>query len=247
MDRRQRIAVGLVISHLLIGIAGYGYAGLGDGSGTTDRRSLSSGTHIATAPIVAVSGDGHGVMGTVRVRIEPGSGRTLLDTSPFIETDAQQSAKLARRIAAAYTNVSLADRDVSYSFNISGDVLGGPSAGAAMTVATIAAITGRQVRSDAAITGTIEPDGTIGQVGGVLSKAYTAGQQGNSVFIVPQGQEQMLYYEEVIQENRVGQLVFQDLTYVPQRVSIDELTQRQFDMRTREAARITEAAQMMLE
>lgn len=244
MDKRQTIIL-LAVTHLIVALFGYSYAQLDQGASSTPDPALT-GTHQASTHIAAVSADGEGVLGTVTVQIEPGRGRTLLDTSPFIETDAQQSAKTARQVAAAYTNVSLTDRNVEYSFNISSDVLGGPSAGAAMTVATIAAIQEQDVPEDRVITGTIEEDSSIGQVGGVLSKAYAAGREGSSRFIVPQGQEQFIYYEEVLQENRYRGMVFEDISYVPRRVSINNLTTTEFSMQTREAATVEEAVELML-
>ena len=49
-------------------------------------------------------------------------------------------------------------------------LIGGPSAGAAIAVATVAAIEGKNVSKDAVITGTIEEGGYIGEVGAVFEK-----------------------------------------------------------------------------
>ena len=63
----------------------------------------------------------------------------------------------------------------------------GPSAGLAFTLAVIDDLTpgdltgGRRV----AVTGTIEPDGSIGPVGGVAQKAITAERDGATALIVP--------------------------------------------------------------
>ena len=64
----------------------------------------------------------------------------------------------------------------------------GPSAGAALTIATIAALKHDSIRSDVVITGTINADGTIGQIGGVLEKAQAAKDIGAKLFLVPVGQ-----------------------------------------------------------
>jgi len=56
----------------------------------------------------------------------------------------------------------------------------GPSAGALFTVAVVAALRGDAVRPDATITGTINPDGSIGPVDGIVQKfdaAITAGKR----------------------------------------------------------------------
>ena len=73
---------------------------------------------------------------------------------------------------------------VTYQFpidvKINTQLVGGPSAGLAFTLAIIDDLTpgsltgGRQV----AVTGTIEPDGSVGEVGGVEQKAITARTNG---------------------------------------------------------------------
>jgi PDZ domain-containing protein len=68
--------------------------------------------------------------------------------------------------------------------------IGGPSAGLAFAVAIIDDLTpgsltgGKQV----AVTGTIAPDGTVGEVGGVEQKAITARTNGVQLMIVPKSE-----------------------------------------------------------
>ncbi len=80
---------------------------------------------------------------------------------------------------------------VTYQFpvnvKINTQLVGGPSAGLAFTLAIIDDLTpgsltaGRHV----AVTGTIEPDGHVGEVGGVEQKAITARTNGVQTMIVP--------------------------------------------------------------
>ena len=80
---------------------------------------------------------------------------------------------------------------VTYHFPIDVKIdtqkVGGPSAGLAFTLAIIDDLTpgdltgGRRV----AVTGTINPDGTVGPVGGVEQKAITARHNDVSMMIVP--------------------------------------------------------------
>jgi PDZ domain-containing protein len=71
---------------------------------------------------------------------------------------------------------------------INTQLVGGPSAGLAFTLAIIDDLTpgsltgGKRV----AITGTIAPDGTVGEVGGVEQKAITARTNGVQLMIVPE-------------------------------------------------------------
>ena len=74
-----------------------------------------------------------------------------------------------------------------FAIKIDTQRVSGPSAGLAFTLAIIDDLTpgdltaGRRI----AVTGTIEPDGTIGPVGGVAQKAITAERNGAAALIVP--------------------------------------------------------------
>lgn len=64
----------------------------------------------------------------------------------------------------------------------------GPSAGGLMTVAVLAALRGDTPRPDATMTGTVNPDGTIGPVGGIPHKLQGAVAKGKKLVLVPIGQ-----------------------------------------------------------
>ncbi|WP_164821805.1 PDZ domain-containing protein [Paenibacillus koleovorans] len=68
---------------------------------------------------------------------------------------------------------------------------GGPSHGAMLTLALIDQLTPGGISNGNRIagTGTIEPDGSIGRIGGIEQKAYTIERTGVDVFFVPNGQE----------------------------------------------------------
>lgn len=77
-----------------------------------------------------------------------------------------------------------------YRFGIEpgGEIDDGPSAGALTTVAVLAALLGDDIRGDAAMTGTINPDGTIGPVGGIPNKVQMAAEDGKTLVLVPASQ-----------------------------------------------------------
>ncbi|RIK87953.1 MAG: hypothetical protein DCC67_01180 [Planctomycetota bacterium] len=90
---------------------------------------------------------------------------------------------------AALTAAQLSDfdpRTLQASFDISGWI-DGPSAGALMTVGILAAARGDALRDDASMTGTINPDGIIGPVGGIAHKIEGAAQQGKKLVLIPAG------------------------------------------------------------
>lgn len=64
----------------------------------------------------------------------------------------------------------------------------GPSAGAVMTVGFIAMFKGDRVQRGTALTGTIEPGGHIGWVGGIPDKIRAAKREGYHTVLVPRGQ-----------------------------------------------------------
>lgn len=202
----------------------------------------------ASSNVVAVSSqDNAGVIGKVTAEIHPnGRSRVLINTNPFLETDTQQSAETAAVVAESYTGKSLADRDIILTFDIPGEVLGGPSAGAAMATAIIAAIEGKQVKSDIAITGTIESDGSIGPIGGVLEKAQAAAENNMTLFLVPGGQLELQYYERQIREQRIGHFIYQRVYYVPKTVDVNNYTMSEWGMPTKEVATIDDAVGYMI-
>jgi PDZ domain-containing protein len=83
---------------------------------------------------------------------------------------------------------------VTYQFPIDVKIdtqrVGGPSAGLAFTLAIIDDLTPGSLTGDerVAVTGTIQPDGTVGEVGGVEQKAITARTNGVQLMIVPKAE-----------------------------------------------------------
>lgn len=76
-----------------------------------------------------------------------------------------------------------------YTYDVGGRV-DGPSAGTLMTVATLATVLGHTVKPEATMTGTINPDGTVGPVGGIPQKVDGAAKAGKKLVLIPAGQRQ---------------------------------------------------------
>ena len=74
-----------------------------------------------------------------------------------------------------------------FSFDVAGRI-DGPSAGALMTSAVLAGLLGDQIDPTVTMTGTINPDGTIGPVGGIPHKIEGAAAVGKTTVLVPAGQ-----------------------------------------------------------
>ncbi len=144
--------------------------------------------------LAAVDQNGNGVTTPLVVIAEPGDGKTLTNIEKLLFwVDTQQSIQTARLVAQSVTGIDVNKYDLVYTVRINSTLVGGPSAGAALTIATIAALENKQIKSNVMITGTINPDGTIGEVGGILEKAQAAKQLGVKTFLVPEGQGTQTY------------------------------------------------------
>ncbi len=199
--------------------------------------------------IVSVTSEGEGSLNQAEVEIMPGSGRVLFSINPFVEPDTQDSVRTAALVAEKFTGKSLSGKDIVVSVkNTPARLVGGPSAGAAITVAAIAAIQHKVVRSDAAITGTILPDGTIGQVSGIIEKATAAAEKGLDAFIVPKGQKILTYYERVQGQTQEGRFTIIRTRYVPRTVNVqDYLENEGYDIKIFEAQDVNGAVEYLLE
>jgi PDZ domain-containing protein len=101
----------------------------------------------------------------------------------------------AGRVSSGTACLGVASVDfVSYQFPIAVSIdtqrVGGPSAGLAFTLAIIDELTPGNLTGgmEVAVTGTIEPDGSVGAVGGVEQKAITARTNHVSLMIVPKAE-----------------------------------------------------------
>jgi PDZ domain-containing protein len=100
---------------------------------------------------------------------------------------------LGRREGSAYLGIATQTViDERFPFNVEIDTrrVSGPSAGLAFTLAVIDVLTPGDLTGDqrVAVTGSISPDGTVGQVGGVEQKTVTARERGVTLLLVPKGE-----------------------------------------------------------
>ncbi|GEM_PF-881863 len=143
--------------------------------------------------VAAVTGNGSGVMVPMEVKFVGGTGKQSIDLQNVdVSSTTQDSIRTAAIVAQQVTGVGLGSSDITVSFKIVGSQtvvsIDGSSAGAAMSVTMIAAIQNRNLNANVFITGTINVDGSIGQIGGQQAKAEGAKAQGASKFLVPTGQ-----------------------------------------------------------
>ena len=130
-----------------------------------------------------------GVPTLLKVVVTPGDGEVYLSTEPLTEVDMQASARLAALVAAYVAGKNYFDYDYFISVISNSTIVGGPSAGAAMTVAIVSALLDKPINESVVETGMIMPDGTIGPVGGIPEKLDAAAEVGAKVMLIPAGQQ----------------------------------------------------------
>ncbi|MBW9221457.1 hypothetical protein KKP97_00135 [Methanothermococcus sp. SCGC AD-155-C09] len=154
---------------------------------------ISMNINFAEVSIVApaVANTDYGYVGTsvdIDVRVSNGSGHVYMDTLPMTELDMQSSARIAAKVAFDICNKNQKKYDVYYIVRSDIPIVGGPSAGGAICVATVAELKNWSINKDVMMTGMIYPDGGIGPVGGILEKIKTAKESGAKYFLIPYGE-----------------------------------------------------------
>jgi predicted S18 family serine protease len=128
-----------------------------------------------------------GSMVNISVEIRPGKGRVLIQTIPFTGVMFQGAANTAVTVAGNKTGFDFSKSDVIFSIDSVNDVseVEGASAGVLMTLLTISAIEKRPIDGSLTMTGTINSNGHIGAIGGVVEKAAAAKDNGKTQFLIP--------------------------------------------------------------
>ncbi len=151
--------------------------------------------------VAVTSGDSpSGVVINITVSISSGSGRVFVSTSPFTEIDMQGSAQLSALTACDLLGIDFTKYDFFYIIEADAPIVGGPSAGAVMTIATIAALKNLSLNKDVYMSGMIYPDGFIGPVGGLNYKLEAVARDGGKIFLIPHGQKVVLVQEKVVKK-----------------------------------------------
>ncbi len=140
-----------------------------------------------------------GVLTNLTVWVTDGTGHVFVDTKPFAQVDMQGSARLSSIVACDITGTDPEAHDFFYVIYSDSPVIGGPSAGAAMTVATVAALENWTVDPGVVMTGMINPDGSVGAVGGIPAKLNVSARNGAHTFLIPPGQGNITEIVQVIE------------------------------------------------
>ena len=187
--------------------------------------------------LVGVDDKGNGISAVMSVEVKPGTGLVLVDIDNLLaDYTSQISARTAAKVAENITKIKLDNIDLIYHIKANASVIEGPSAGSAMTIATIAALQNKTINRDVLITGTIENDGSINSVGGIKEKANAAKERGAKIFLVPKA-NYLGDYEEVKLCKKTGNTEYCKVNYIQKDGGLD----KELGIQVVEVGRIEEA------
>ncbi len=144
--------------------------------------------HIPLLAVRETSAGFEGSTADLYLEIQKGKGRIFLDTYPLTKLDTQMSTRFAKEIACSEIDFDCSNYDFIYTIKSDSVIVGGPSAGAAITLLTIAALEDLELNENITITGTINSGGLIGPVGGLKEKIDAASDIGIITILIPHGE-----------------------------------------------------------
>ncbi|MEK6904798.1 MAG: S16 family serine protease [Nanoarchaeota archaeon] len=145
-----------------------------------------------TLKLLAVQENGNGTLtgsgADLFLELKEGTGRVFLDTYPVPKMDTQISTRFAKEIACHQYKLPCNRYDFIYTIRAKSNIIGGPSAGAAIAALTTIAVLDLDYHNgDTAITGTINSGGIIGPVGGTKEKIEVAAKLGLTKVLIAEG------------------------------------------------------------
>lgn len=210
----------------------------GNASGIIGEASIPILAVQTTQTLFQTSYRGHVLRADVE--LVEGQGRVLVNTEVLNGMDIQTSVRTAAAVVEALTGASFASTDtiLTITSDVTVDAVDGPSAGAAVTVALLAALKHVEVRPGVYITGTVNNDGSIGRVGGVPYKALAAAEDGAETMVVPAGQGTVTVYEpKTIKRGRLTITTYEMVTKTLE----EYLLENGYTVKVVEAASVLEA------
>lgn len=174
-------------------------------------------------PLLAIDENGNGVVTKLIVEVKNGTGKVLVNIENLLFwIDTQNSIRTAKNFAEKITKINTSNLDLIYTIEVNASIIGGPSAGSAIAIATIFALTQKEFKKDVVITGTIDEEGNIGKVGAIKEKCLAAKKFGAKICLVPKGQAKE--YELIPRKecSRIGNFEFCRITYETKEIDVSK-------------------------
>jgi PDZ domain-containing protein len=146
---------------------------------------------------VVIEADGKPILTSVEL-VDAVRARSPGDTLTFIvlevgETTREENVVLGERDGVAFLGVAVSTfvemDELPFDIEVDTRRIGGPSAGLALTLTMLDLLTEGELTGGAqvATTGTIDPLGNVGEIGGIEQKTHAVIRSGVTLFLVPEG------------------------------------------------------------
>jgi len=175
-------------------------------------------------PFVSETVIEEGALIDVSVEVRPGKGRVLVQTTPLMGVVFQDAANTAVFVAQGQVNMSLTGTDTIFSITADQPIpaVDGPSAGALMTLLTISALENSTLNDSVTLTGTIDSEGNVGPISGVIEKSEAAKAGGKTLILLPRENDQLVSYTYVQKDMGIFTIVERKPEFIDTEKFIEE-------------------------
>ncbi len=187
---KKSIALSIVLAVLVVGLFG-----LHPSSAASVQQIGSASLYIFG--VTNLSGTPAGIPSLLSLTVTEGTGQVFLGSVPLVGNDTQAQAVVSASVACQLVNVNCDDYNFYYYIQSSSPAVSGPSAGAAFAIAAMSVLTNKPLNPAVAMTGTANPDGSVGLVGDVGPKSMAAADQGIKLFLYPAYEPNIPAYEQI--------------------------------------------------
>jgi uncharacterized protein len=142
--------------------------------------------NITVHGVAVFNNSGGGELIDISLALRPGHGGVLLDVSDkTFGADFQSTLPMLRQYAESYTGKNLDYKDIIIRLETVAETVQGISGSAAIEAGLIAMLDDMKLRNDTVITGSLNPDGTLGPVSALNEKIGVAKSAGIDYFLMP--------------------------------------------------------------
>jgi hypothetical protein len=127
----------------------------------------------------------NGTLTTIKLNVTAGNGTVNITGPLSVGQSTINSSEAAAMVASSALGLNYKNYNFHYRIEDSGANVSGPSAGTAMTLLALSALSHKRLLNDFTVTGVINYNGTIGEIGGVYDKIETAKANHMRFIMVP--------------------------------------------------------------
>ncbi|MEM0149769.1 MAG: S16 family serine protease [Candidatus Micrarchaeaceae archaeon] len=164
--------------------------------GSAAANASTVGSAYIHAPAVILQNN-TGELTVINLTVTTGNGAVSIRGPAIVAQSTLNSSEVAAMVASNYLHMN--ENDYNFDYYIANATnVSGPSAGTAMTLLAISALSNKPLLNNFTVTGTMSDNGTIGEIGGVYDKVSAAALDRMKFVLVPavanQSGEAELYF-----------------------------------------------------